>query len=80
MFAVCALRGRFYCFVSFQIADFIQAPHQNVAAAVLKEERGGKAKRKFNRTPTSEHKALQNWHRNMAIRRRQETFLGGEGI
>eukprot|EP00076_Gallus_gallus_P027619 XP_015150978.1 radical S-adenosyl methionine domain-containing protein 1, mitochondrial isoform X5 [Gallus gallus] len=59
-----------------QIADFIQAPHQNVAAAVLKEERGGKAKRKFNRTPTSEHKALQNWHRNMAIRRRQETFLG----
>ncbi|POI34748.1 hypothetical protein CIB84_001499 [Bambusicola thoracicus] len=59
-----------------QIADFIQTPHQNVAAAVLKEEHGGETKNKFNQSPALEHKALQNWHRNMAIRRRQETILG----
>uniref|UniRef100_A0A8C9GCQ9 MYCBP associated protein n=1 Tax=Pavo cristatus TaxID=9049 RepID=A0A8C9GCQ9_PAVCR len=57
------------------IADFIQVPHQHVAA-VLKEERGGETKRKSHQTAASEHKALQNWHRNMAIRKKQERYLG----
>ncbi|XP_042720937.1 MYCBP-associated protein [Lagopus leucura] len=59
-----------------QIADSIQVPHQHVAAAVLKEKHGGETKRKFHQTPASEHKALQNWHHNMAIRKKQERYLG----
>uniref|UniRef100_A0A669Q1M2 MYCBP associated protein n=1 Tax=Phasianus colchicus TaxID=9054 RepID=A0A669Q1M2_PHACC len=59
-----------------QIADSIQIPHQHVTAAVLKEKRGGETKRKFHQTPASEYKALQNWHHNMAIRKKQERYLG----
>ncbi|XP_021270571.1 MYCBP-associated protein isoform X2 [Numida meleagris] len=59
-----------------QIADFIEVPHKHVTAAVLKEEHGGETRRKFHQTPPSEHKALQNWHRNMAIRKKQERYLG----
>uniref|UniRef100_A0A8C9G4R1 MYCBP associated protein n=1 Tax=Pavo cristatus TaxID=9049 RepID=A0A8C9G4R1_PAVCR len=33
-------------------------------------------KRKSHQTAASEHKALQNWHRNMAIRKKQERYLG----
>ncbi|OXB76994.1 UNVERIFIED_CONTAM: hypothetical protein H355_014816, partial [Colinus virginianus] len=62
--------------VPFQIADVIEVPHQCDTAAVLKEERGGEAKRKLPQSPPSEHKALQNWHRNMAIRKKQERCLG----
>ncbi|XP_035198592.1 MYCBP-associated protein-like isoform X2 [Oxyura jamaicensis] len=40
------------------------------------EERGGEAKKKVRQTPPSEHRALQNWHRNMAIRKKQEKYLG----
>uniref|UniRef100_A0A8C2UFX5 MYCBP associated protein n=1 Tax=Coturnix japonica TaxID=93934 RepID=A0A8C2UFX5_COTJA len=42
------------------------------------KSRGGETKRRFRQSPTSEHKALQNWHRNMAIRKKQERNLGGE--
>uniref|UniRef100_H9H1I9 MYCBP associated protein n=1 Tax=Meleagris gallopavo TaxID=9103 RepID=H9H1I9_MELGA len=59
-----------------QIADSIQVPDQHVAAAVLKEKCGGETKRKFHQTPASEHRALQNWHHNMAIRKKQERYLG----
>ncbi|NWZ27926.1 MYBPP protein, partial [Asarcornis scutulata] len=59
-----------------QLADFIEAPRKDVTAAVLKEEHGGERKKKVCQAPPSEHRALQNWHRNMAIRRRQERYLG----
>uniref|UniRef100_A0A8C2UH06 MYCBP associated protein n=1 Tax=Coturnix japonica TaxID=93934 RepID=A0A8C2UH06_COTJA len=58
-----------------QMVDLIQVPRQRVAA-LLKEQRGGETKRRFRQSPTSEHKALQNWHRNMAIRKKQERNLG----
>ncbi|KFW12402.1 MYCBP-associated protein, partial [Fulmarus glacialis] len=58
-----------------QIADFIEISCQDVAAAALKEEHGGE-KKKGHQTPLAEHKALQNWHRNMAIRKKQEKYLG----
>ncbi|XP_009322078.1 PREDICTED: MYCBP-associated protein [Pygoscelis adeliae] len=61
---------------SDQIVDFIEVSHQDVTAAALKEERGGEKKKKVPQTPLAEHKALQNWHRNMAIRKKQEKYLG----
>ncbi|XP_075375236.1 MYCBP-associated protein [Mycteria americana] len=59
-----------------QIADFIEVSHQNVTVAALKEEHGGEKKKKVHQTPLAEHKALQNWHRNMTIRKKQEKYLG----
>ncbi|KFV54418.1 MYCBP-associated protein, partial [Gavia stellata] len=59
-----------------QIADFIEVSCQDVTAAALKEEHGGEKKKKVHQTPPAEHKALQNWHRNMAIRKKQEKYLG----
>ncbi|NXE75977.1 MYBPP protein, partial [Cochlearius cochlearius] len=59
-----------------QIADFIEVSHQDVTAAALKEEHGGEKNKKVRQTPLAEHKALQNWHRNMAIRKKQEKYLG----
>ncbi|NXV85921.1 MYBPP protein, partial [Calonectris borealis] len=59
-----------------QIADFTEVSCQDIAAAALKEEHGGEKKKKVHQTPLAEHKALQNWHRNMAIRKKQEKYLG----
>ncbi|NXW01912.1 MYBPP protein, partial [Fregetta grallaria] len=59
-----------------QVADFIEVSHQDVAAAALREERRGEKKKKVHQTPLAEHKALQNWQRNMAIRKNQEKYLG----
>ncbi|NXT31908.1 MYBPP protein, partial [Pelecanoides urinatrix] len=59
-----------------QIADFVEISCQDVAAADLKEEHGGEKKKKVHQTLLVEHKALQNWHRNMAIRKKQEKYLG----
>ncbi|NXI92447.1 MYBPP protein, partial [Psophia crepitans] len=59
-----------------QVADFTEASHQDVTAAALKEEYGGEKKKKVHQAPLGEHKALQNWHRNMAIRKKQEKYLG----
>ncbi|XP_066836340.1 MYCBP-associated protein isoform X1 [Anser cygnoides] len=59
-----------------QIADFIEVPRKNVTAAVLKEQHGGETKKKVRQIPPSEHRALQNWHRNMALRKKQERYLG----
>uniref|UniRef100_A0A8B9N8Y7 MYCBP associated protein n=1 Tax=Accipiter nisus TaxID=211598 RepID=A0A8B9N8Y7_9AVES len=59
-----------------QIADFIEVSHPDVTAAALKEEHGGEKKKNVHQTPVAEHKALQNWHRNMAIRKKQEKYLG----
>ncbi|NXY88623.1 MYBPP protein, partial [Alcedo cyanopectus] len=56
-----------------QLADKIKDSHPNVTAEALKEEHGGE---KVNQTPPEEHKALQNWHRNMVIRKKQEKYLG----
>ncbi|NXE29079.1 MYBPP protein, partial [Ardeotis kori] len=59
-----------------QVADFIEVSHPDVTAAALREEHGGEKKKKVHQTPPAEHKALQNWHRNMAIRKKQEKYLG----
>uniref|UniRef100_A0A8C0BXB3 MYCBP associated protein n=1 Tax=Buteo japonicus TaxID=224669 RepID=A0A8C0BXB3_9AVES len=59
-----------------QIADFIEVSHPDVTAAALKEEHGGEKKKNVHQIPLAEHKALQNWHRNMAIRKKQEKYLG----
>ncbi|XP_042658723.1 MYCBP-associated protein isoform X3 [Tyto alba] len=59
-----------------QIADFIEVSHPDVTTAALKEEHGGEKKKKVHQTPAAEHKALQNWQRNMTIRKKQEKYLG----
>ncbi|NXG61189.1 MYBPP protein, partial [Hemiprocne comata] len=56
-----------------QMADFIKVSHQDVTMAALKEK--GK-KKKVHQTLLPEHKALQNWHHHMAIRKTQEKYLG----
>ncbi|NXE10626.1 MYBPP protein, partial [Lophotis ruficrista] len=60
-----------------QIADFIEVSHPDVTVTALREEHGGEKKKKVRQTPPAEHKALQNWHHNMAIRKKQEKYLGG---
>ncbi|NXI55049.1 MYBPP protein, partial [Chloroceryle aenea] len=59
-----------------QVADIIEVSHPDVTAAALKEEHGEEKKKKVHQTPLAEHKALQNWHRNMVIRKKQEKYLG----
>ncbi|NXD76796.1 MYBPP protein, partial [Halcyon senegalensis] len=59
-----------------QIADIIEVSRPDVTAAALKVEHGGEKKKKVHQTPLAEHKALQNWHRNMVIRKKQEKYLG----
>ncbi|NWS56142.1 MYBPP protein, partial [Chunga burmeisteri] len=59
-----------------QMADSVEVSHPDVTAAALKEEHGGEKKKKVHQTPLAEHKALQNWHRNMTIRKKQEKYLG----
>ncbi|XP_009980067.1 PREDICTED: LOW QUALITY PROTEIN: MYCBP-associated protein, partial [Tauraco erythrolophus] len=59
-----------------QVADFIEISHPDVSVTALKEEHGEEKKKKVHQTPLAEHKALQNWHRNMAIRKKQEKYLG----
>ncbi|NXW89989.1 MYBPP protein, partial [Alopecoenas beccarii] len=61
---------------STRIADLIEVSHPEVTAAALREEHGGKKKQKVHQTSQTEHKALQNWHHNMAIRKKQEKYLG----
>ncbi|NXU27088.1 MYBPP protein, partial [Thalassarche chlororhynchos] len=58
-----------------RVADFIEVSGQDISAAALKGQHGGE-KKKVHQTPLAEHKALQNWHRNMAIRKKQEKYLG----
>ncbi|NXT22609.1 MYBPP protein, partial [Syrrhaptes paradoxus] len=60
-----------------QIADIIEASHQDITAGAFKEDHGGEKKKKLHQTPPAEHKALQNWHHNMAVRKKQEKYLGG---
>ncbi|NWH63130.1 MYBPP protein, partial [Geococcyx californianus] len=59
-----------------QIADFIEISHPDVTAAALQEERGEEKKKNIHQTPSTEQKALENWQRNMAIRKKQEKYLG----
>ncbi|XP_068769810.1 MYCBP-associated protein isoform X2 [Struthio camelus] len=58
-----------------QRAEFIEDSPQDVIAAALKEKWGGE-KKKVHQTPPSQHKALQNWHHHMEIRKKQEKYLG----
>ncbi|NWW91037.1 MYBPP protein, partial [Rhynochetos jubatus] len=60
-----------------QIADLVEVSLQGVTVAAFKEERGGEKKEKVHQALLVEHKALQNWHRNMTIRKKQEKYLGG---
>uniref|UniRef100_A0A8C8ASV6 MYCBP associated protein n=1 Tax=Otus sunia TaxID=257818 RepID=A0A8C8ASV6_9STRI len=48
----------------------------NTQVAALTEEHGGEKKKTVHQAQLAEHKALQNWHRNMAIRKKQEKYLG----
>ncbi|NXT78791.1 MYBPP protein, partial [Zapornia atra] len=59
-----------------QLAYIIEVPDQDVPPAALKEQYGGEKKKKVHQTPLREDKALQNWHHNMAIRKKQERYLG----
>ncbi|XP_075296945.1 MYCBP-associated protein isoform X2 [Opisthocomus hoazin] len=59
-----------------QLADLIEASYQHVTPAPLKGQRGGEKKKTVHQTPVAEHKALQNWQRNMAIRKKQQKYLG----
>ncbi|NXX00274.1 MYBPP protein, partial [Larus smithsonianus] len=59
-----------------QLAGLIEVSHQDVTAAALKEEHGGV--KKVHQPPPAEHKALQNWHHHMTMRKKQEKHLGGE--
>ncbi|XP_074463992.1 radical S-adenosyl methionine domain-containing protein 1, mitochondrial isoform X2 [Larus michahellis] len=57
-----------------QLAGLIEVSHQDVTAAALKEEHGGV--KKVHQPPPAEHKALQNWHHHMTMRKKQEKHLG----
>ncbi|XP_061233152.1 MYCBP-associated protein [Neopsephotus bourkii] len=59
-----------------RLADLIEASHPDVTVAALKEKHGGDKKKKVHQTSLEEHKALQNWYRNMAIRKKQEKYIG----
>ncbi|XP_054077458.1 radical S-adenosyl methionine domain-containing protein 1, mitochondrial isoform X2 [Rissa tridactyla] len=59
---------------SYQLAGLIEVSHQDVTAAALKEEHGGV--KKVHQPPPAEHKALQNWHHHMTMRKKQEKHLG----
>ncbi|XP_030361936.1 MYCBP-associated protein isoform X2 [Strigops habroptila] len=60
-----------------RLADLIEVSHPDVTAAALKEKHGREKKKKIHQTPPEEHKALQNWYHNMAIRKKQEKYIGG---
>ncbi|XP_053939421.1 MYCBP-associated protein isoform X2 [Cuculus canorus] len=59
-----------------QLAGFIEVSHPDIAAPALKEEHGGDKKKKVHQIPPAENRALQNWQHNMAIRKKQEKYLG----
>ncbi|NXA04399.1 MYBPP protein, partial [Sapayoa aenigma] len=63
-----------------QIANNVEVPHPDVTAADVtvssKEKHGGKKKKKAHQAQLAEHRALQNWSHHMAIRRKQERYLG----
>ncbi|NXK79243.1 MYBPP protein, partial [Amazona guildingii] len=59
-----------------RVTDLIEASHPDVTAAALKEKHGEGKKKKVHQTSPEEHKALQNWYHNMAIRKTQEKYIG----
>ncbi|XP_062495802.1 MYCBP-associated protein isoform X3 [Pezoporus occidentalis] len=59
-----------------RLADLIEVSHPDVTAAALKEKHGGEKKKKVHQTSLEGHKALQNWYHNMAIRKKQEKYIG----
>ncbi|KFP78287.1 MYCBP-associated protein, partial [Acanthisitta chloris] len=60
-----------------EVADVIEVSHPDVTAAALKEKHGGeKKKKKAPQAQLAQDKALQNWSRHMAIRKKQEKYLG----
>ncbi|NXM72395.1 MYBPP protein, partial [Serilophus lunatus] len=59
-----------------QVADVVEVPRPVVTAAALKEKHGRETKKKAHQTHPADHKALQNWSHHMAIRKKQEKYLG----
>ncbi|XP_054026500.1 MYCBP-associated protein [Dryobates pubescens] len=59
-----------------QTADFVEASRPDGTVVALKEEHEGEKNEKVHQIPLAEHKALQNWHHNMAIRRTLGKHLG----
>ncbi|NXY08646.1 MYBPP protein, partial [Pteruthius melanotis] len=59
-----------------ELADAIKVPCPDVTAAALKEEHGGEKKEKAHQAQLAEHKAFQNWSHHMAMRKKQEKYLG----
>ncbi|NXR11929.1 MYBPP protein, partial [Semnornis frantzii] len=57
-----------------QTTDFFEGSHPDVTA--LKEEHEGEKNIKVHQIPLAEHKALQNWHSNAAIRKMLGKYLG----
>ncbi|NXP73838.1 MYBPP protein, partial [Ramphastos sulfuratus] len=57
-----------------QTTDFFEGSHPDVTT--LKEEHEGEKNIKVHQIPLAEHKALQNWHSNMAIRKMLGKYLG----
>ncbi|XP_074870361.1 MYCBP-associated protein isoform X5 [Carettochelys insculpta] len=61
-----------------ELAELIADSHPNgtVAASVKHREKHGEGKKRESLwAPPSQHSALQNWHRNMAIRKKQQRVL-----
>ncbi|NXU71291.1 MYBPP protein, partial [Oreotrochilus melanogaster] len=58
-----------------QTADFIEVSSQDVTTASLKEKCKRK-KKKVHQSLLTQHKALQSWDHHMAIRKKQEKYLG----
>ncbi|NXD67165.1 MYBPP protein, partial [Eolophus roseicapillus] len=59
-----------------RLADLIEVSHPHVTATALKEKHGGEKKKKVHQSSPEEHKALQNWYHNMAIRKKQQKYIG----
>ncbi|NWS45895.1 MYBPP protein, partial [Probosciger aterrimus] len=59
-----------------RVTDLIEVSHPHVTAAASKEKHGGEKKKKVHQSSPEEHKALQNWYHNMAIRKKQQKYIG----
>ncbi|NWT11163.1 MYBPP protein, partial [Vireo altiloquus] len=59
-----------------ELADAIKVPCPDVTATALEEEHGGEKKEKPHQAQLADHKAFQNWSHHMAMRKKQEKYLG----
>ncbi|NXG49471.1 MYBPP protein, partial [Psilopogon haemacephalus] len=59
-----------------QTTDFLGGSPPDITVVALKEEQEGEKNKKVHQIPPAEHKALQNWHHNMAVRKTLGKYLG----